>query len=135
MGDERNRQMKLKSVLAAAAAFVAIAASATEANLTTYGENRVRTRPVTPISANLVTPIGIPWGDEWDIAGLQTGIYNRVEDFSGLQIGIFNVTDYFCGLQVGVVNVTRRMQGIQLGLVNVISESDLSFMPLINWYF
>lgn len=127
--------MKLRSILAAAAAFVAVSASAAEANLTTYGENRVRTRPVTPISANLVTPIGIPWGDEWDVAGLQTGIYNRVEDFSGLQIGVFNVTDYFCGLQLGVVNVTRRMLGVQLGLVNIIQESDVSFLPLFNCYF
>ena len=127
--------MKIRSILAAAAAFVAVAASATEANLTTYGENRVRTRPVTPISANLVTPIGLPWGDYWDVAGLQTGIYNRVEDFSGLQIGVFNVTDYFCGVQFGVVNYTRRMLGVQLGLVNIIAESDLTFMPIVNWYF
>ncbi len=128
--------MKMKTLVAAAAvALASVAASAAEANLTTYGQNRVKDRPVTPFSANLVTPIGLPWGDYWDVCGLQTGIYNNVNDFTGLQTGLFNVTEYFCGVQVGLVNVTRKMHGVQIGLVNVITDSDVPFLPLINCYF
>ncbi len=127
--------MKMKFMLAAVAMSAAAVLQAAEARMATYGENRPKDRLVTPISLNLVTPIGLPWGDTWDVAGLQTGIYNRVEDFTGWQIGVFNVTDYFCGFQLGVVNYTRRMCGVQMGLVNVIAESDVKFLPLFNWSF
>ena len=127
--------MKLRSILAALAMTVAAVSQAAEARIATYGENRPKERPVTPVSLNLVTPIGLPWGDYWDVSGFQVGVYNRVEDFTGCQLGVFNVTDTFCGLQFGVINYTRRMYGVQIGVFNIITDSDLAFFPIVNWYF
>lgn len=89
----------------------------------------------TPLSLNIVTPVGLPWGFDWDVKGLQVGIWNWVPDFDGWQIGLVNTTDRFRGLQLGVVNVTRQMYGVQVGVVNVIETNDIPFLPIINCYF
>ena len=39
------------------------------------------------------------------------------------------------GLQIGVINTANKMQGLQIGVVNIISNSDLSFFPIINGWF
>ncbi len=128
--------MKLKTLLLAFALVSSLVATAAEANLTVVsGQNHTKSCCTSPLSINLVTPIGLPWGNCWDVCGLQTGLYNGVNDFTGLQIGVLNVTEYFCGLQLGVVNVTRKMQGVQLGLVNVIQDNDVPFLPILNFYF
>ena len=41
----------------------------------------------------------------------------------------------FTGVQLGIVNMTRRLYGMQFGLVNIVSDSDVPFLPLFNWYF
>ena len=92
-------------------------------------------RTYTPLSLNLVTPVGLPWGFDWNVKGLQIGVWNWVEDFDGWQIGVVNTTDVFRGWQLGVINVTRKMYGVQVGVVNVIQDNDVPFLPIINWYF
>ena len=129
--------MKTKSIIAALAVLAATAASAATARMNVVSEspNRETGKPYTPVSLNIVTPIGLPWGFNWDVKGFQVGIYNQVQDFSGLQIGFFNVTGYCEGLQIGGVNVTEKMYGVQIGFFNVINDNDVPFLPLINWYF
>ena len=89
----------------------------------------------TPLSINIITPVGLPWGFDWDVKGLQVGGWNWVEDFDGVQIGFINTTDCFRGLQIGGINVTRKMYGVQIGFLNVIEDNDVPFFPVLNWYF
>ena len=57
-------------------------------------------------------------------------------DGLGLNTGGVNYfSGDFKGLQIGVINTANKMQGIQIGVVNIISNSDLSFFPIINGYF
>ena len=92
-------------------------------------------RTYTPLSINIITPVGLPWGFNWDVKGLQVGGWNWIEDFDGVQIGFVNTTDHFRGLQIGGINVTRKMYGVQIGFLNVIQDNDVPFFPVINWYF
>jgi hypothetical protein len=116
------------------------------ASMTTYGEVatlRVEGKDVlatgmrswTPLSLNVITPVGLPWGSDWDVYGFQIGFYNSVENFGGLQLGLLNVTDDFSGLQLGLINVTRKIYGLQVGIVNVIEDNDVPFLPIVNCYF
>ena len=34
----------------------------------------------TPLSINIITPVGLPWGFDWDVKGLQIGGWNWIED-------------------------------------------------------
>jgi hypothetical protein len=73
---------------------------------------------------------------EKDFSGIQVGLVNVVsEQASALQIGLFNGADDMSGLQIGVVNHTRLMRGCQIGVVNVIENSDVSFLPVLNFLF
>ena len=89
----------------------------------------------TPLSINIITPVGLPWGFDWDVKGRQVGVWNWIEDFDGVQIGVVNTTDCFRGLQIGGINVTRKMYGVQIGFLNVIKDNDVPFFPILNWYF
>ena len=126
----------MKKIIMLASMVLALASFGAEAKLRVEGENPPSDimRSWTPLSLNLITPVGLPPG-YWDVKGLQTGIYNWVEDFDGWQIGIINATDKFRGLQLGVINVTRKMYGMQIGVVNVIEDNDIPFLPIINCYF
>lgn len=116
---------------------VAGGAFAAEAALKTEGKNPPTQcmKEYTPLSINLVTPVGLPWGFDWNVKGLQVGVWNWVEDFDGVQIGVVNTTDCFRGLQIGGINVTRKMYGVQVGFLNVIEDNDIPFFPVLNWYF
>lgn len=120
------------------AVFAAIATAA-EANITVVKSAPLRAAEQsegwTPLSLNLVTPVGLPWGFGWDVRGLQIGLWNDVPNFDGLQIGIANKTENFRGLQLGVINYTYKMYGMQLGLINVIEDNDVPFLPILNCYF
>jgi hypothetical protein len=83
----------------------------------------------------VITPVGLPWGFDWDVKGLQAGGWNWVENCDGVQIGFINTADCVRGLQIGGINITRRMYGVQIGFVNVIEDNDIPFIPIINWYF
>jgi len=72
---------------------------------------------------------------EKDFTGLQVGLVNVAKQVNALQIGLFNGADDMSGLQIGVVNKTRLMQGCQIGVVNVIENSDIPFLPVINFLF
>jgi hypothetical protein len=72
---------------------------------------------------------------EKDFTGLQVGLVNVADRVSALQIGLFNGADDMSGLQIGVVNKTRLMRGFQIGVVNVIENSDVPFLPVINFFF
>ncbi len=89
----------------------------------------------TPVSLNIVTPVGLPWGFNWDVNGFQIGLWNDVPNFDGWQVGLVNVTENFRGWQLGLVNYTHKMYGVQVGVVNVIKDNDVPFVPIINWYF
>lgn len=112
---------------------------AVEANMTVVKSEPLRpaerSARWTPVSLNIVTPVGLPWGFDWDVNGLQIGLWNDVPNFDGWQIGLVNVTENFRGWQLGVVNCTHKMYGVQVGVVNVIQDNDVPFMPIINWYF
>lgn len=127
----------MKKLVLIALIALSTSAFAAEATLRVEGKNPPTECmcTYTPFSLNLITPIGIPPGFDWNVNGLQIGIGNWVEDFNGWQIGVFNGTDCFHGLQLGVVNVTRKMYGVQIGVVNVIKDNDVPFLPIINWYF
>lgn len=126
-----------KLIMVAAVLALSVAAFGAEATLHVEGKNPPSEclRSYTPLSLNIITPVGLPWGSDWNVKGLQLGLYNWVEDFDGWQIGLVNTTDIFCGLQLGVINVTRKMYGVQVGFVNVIQDNDVPFLPIINWYF
>ena len=70
-----------------------------------------------------------------DFKGLQTGIANWIDSGDALQIGVFNGSNDMQGLQIGVINVADKMQGLQIGVVNIISNSDVSFFPIVNGWF
>jgi len=74
----------------------------------------------TPFALTLCGPVGLPWGD-WNVKGLQIGVFNSVNELSGLQIGVVNIAD--------------RAYGMQIGVVNVITTDDVSFLPIVNWSF
>ena len=88
----------------------------------------------TPIKLTLAGPAALPWGN-WDVYGLEIGVWNSTAVMKGLQIGVVNATDGFCGLQIGAVNVTRIGSGFQIGVVNVVRGSDCPFLPVVNWAF
>ena len=116
---------------------VCTALLAAEAVLKAEGENPPRQCLVsyTPLSVNIVSPVGLPWGFDWDVKGLQVGGWNWVEDCDGVQIGFVNTADHVRGLQVGGINVTRKIYGVQIGFINVIEDNDYPFFPVLNWYF
>ena len=124
-----------KLVFAALTAVLATAAFAKEATLTT-----VRSEPSgcmsdwTPFRISLAGPVALPWGD-WNVKGLDVGVWNDSAEMDGLEIGVVNTTYRMRGLQIGVVNVTRNAYGMQIGVVNVIRANDVPFFPVINWYF
>ncbi len=70
-----------------------------------------------------------------DFKGLQIGLVNWIDSGDIFQVGVYNGGYNVQGLQIGVINTADKMQGLQIGLVNVISNSDLSFFPIINGYF
>jgi hypothetical protein len=73
---------------------------------------------------------------ERDFSGLQIGTVNVVgRQANALQIGFYNGAEDMSGLQIGVVNRTRLMRGCQIGVVNVIENSDIPFLPVINFLF
>ena len=70
-----------------------------------------------------------------DFKGLQIGAANWIDSGDMFQFGVYNGGYDVQGLQVGVINTANKMQGIQIGLVNIISNSDISFFPVINAFF
>lgn len=128
--------MKIKNLALTAAICCALTAVGKQADIHyVEGVNRPQTKMTTPISINIATPIGLPWGHDWNVYGVQLGGFNETEEVRGLQIGFINVTDYFTGVQIGGINVTKRMYGLQIGFVNVINECDVPFLPVLNWNF
>lgn len=126
----------MKNLLLAIAVVASAAVFGAEANLRVEGKNPPSElmRSYTPLSINIITPVGLPPGF-WNVKGLQIGVINWVEDFDGWQIGVVNTTDVFRGWQLGVINVTRKMYGLQMGVINVIQDNDVPFIPVLNWYF
>jgi len=72
-----------------------------------------------------------------DFAGVQVGIYNGTYSCSmkGVQFGLHNYATDIRGLQIGLLNRAVAMTGIQIGIVNIITESPLSFLPIVNAHF
>lgn len=70
-----------------------------------------------------------------DFKGLQFGVANWINSGDVFQVGVYNGAYDVQGLQIGVINTANKMQGMQIGVVNIISNSDLSFFPVINAYF
>ena len=70
-----------------------------------------------------------------DFKGLQIGLANWINYGDMFQIGLYNGGYDVQGLQIGVINTANKLQGLQIGVVNVISNSDVSFFPIINGYF
>ena len=70
-----------------------------------------------------------------DFKGLQIGVANWIDSGDMFQIGVYNGGYDVQGFQIGVINTADKLQGLQIGLVNIISNSDVSFFPIINGYF
>ncbi len=70
-----------------------------------------------------------------DFKGWQIGLANWIDSGDMFQIGLYNGGYDVQGLQIGVINTANKLQGLQIGVVNVISNSDVSFFPIINGYF
>ena len=70
-----------------------------------------------------------------DFKGLQIGLAHWIDSGDMVQIGLYNGGYDVQGLQIGVINTANKMQGLQIGLVNIITNSDLSFFPIVNVYF
>lgn len=122
-------------LLTTALAFAASVSCAAEAKLTT-----VRSEPSgcmgdwTPFRISLTGSAALPWGD-WNVKGLDIGLWNDAAEMDGLEIGVVNTTYLMRGLQIGLVNVTRNAYGVQVGVVNVVRSSDIPFVPVIRWCF
>lgn len=125
----------MRKLICAAVVAGSMFAVAKEANLTV-----VRSEPSgcmsdwTPFRLSLAGPVALPWGD-WNVKGLDIGLWNDAAEMDGLEIGIVNTTYRMRGLQIGVVNVTRNAYGVQVGVVNVVRSSDIPFIPVIHWCF
>jgi len=114
--------MKFKSFVLSLAMLAAACASAKEAKLVNErieGGQGCMTE-WTPFALTLCGPVGLPWGD-WNVKGLQIGVFNSINELSGLQIGVVNITD--------------RAYGMQIGVINVITTDDVPFLPILNWSF
>jgi hypothetical protein len=72
---------------------------------------------------------------EESFTGFQAGGVNIGGRVSALQVGVYNKADDMSGLQIGLINHTRMMRGVQIGLINVIENNDLSFLPIVNFFF
>ena len=70
-----------------------------------------------------------------DFKGLQLGIANWAESGDLWQLGFYNGVNDGQGVQIGVINTAGMYQGFQVGLVNIIGQSDLPFLPILNWHF
>ena len=70
-----------------------------------------------------------------DFKGFQFGVANWIDSGDAFQVGVYNGAYDVQGLQIGVINTANKMQGLQIGAVNIISNSDLSFFPIINGWF
>ena len=70
-----------------------------------------------------------------DFKGLQIGLANWIASGDMFQVGLYNGGYDIQGLQIGVINTADKLQGLQIGLVNIISNSDVSFFPIINGFF
>ena len=126
----------MKKLMCAVVALVACVSLAEQATLRTVhpGAASGCLSTYTPVKLTLTGPVALPWGN-WDVYGLEIGIWNATDVMKGLEIGVVNVTDEFCGLQIGAVNVSRIGNGFQIGVVNVVSGMDYPFFPVINWAF
>lgn len=79
--------------------------------------------------------IGVVNYVEKEFLGFQIGVVNIAQRVAAFQLGVFNSSDSGNGLQIGLINHTRIAVGCQVGLINVIENSDIPFLPVINWYF
>lgn len=114
---------------------LSLGAFATEANLTVVRNPPTTVmRDWTPLSLTLISPVALPPGN-WDIQGLQLGVFCWAENVNGVQAGVINTADVVKGLQIGGINVTHKMYGVQIGLINVIQDNDIPFLPILNCYF
>jgi hypothetical protein len=69
-------------------------------------------------------------------SGVQTGIYNEIDNGVGLQMGWGNKARDMRGLQLGLVNYTETMHGLQIGLLNIIRQKEtLPVFIFVNWSF
>lgn len=83
----------------------------------------------TALAAGLVNYV------EKDFSGLQVGAANLADGAYAMQIGFYNGADDIVGMQIGVINHARLMRGLQIGVINVIESNDISFFPIINFFF
>jgi hypothetical protein len=79
--------------------------------------------------------VGLVNYTEGKVVGAQIGGVNIGERVKALQVGLYNEADDMSGIQLGLINHTRLMRGVQIGLLNVIENSDLAFLPIVNFFF
>jgi hypothetical protein len=95
-----------------------------QANVVNYAESNA--------TGVRISPINLSQNSE----GIELGLINHASvGTQNLSLGLINVTKEAQGLQIGVINYTEQMYGIQIGVINIISQSKVSFLPIINAYF
>lgn len=72
--------------------------------------------PKYPLVENFRT--NVPYGESYEIKGVNVGVINKNQKISGIQIGLANGNREIKGIHVGMANMNGEVRGIQIGVVN-----------------
>ena len=75
--------------------------------------------------------VGIPWGKNESVTGIDIGFYGKSTNMSGIQVNLIAniVTDRANAIQVACYNRAGSLSGGQLGLMNVTGHGALGWDP------
>ena len=73
--------------------------------------------------------VGIPWGDNDSVTGIDIGFYGKSKNMAGIQVNLIAniVTDRADAIQVACYNHAGSLSGGQLGLMNVTGYGALGW--------
>ena len=92
--------------------------------------------------------IGIPYGRNDQVTGIDIGLYGYSDyawaiqinllasvvrdEMGGLQLGCFNKAGHLTGMQAGLWNTAATAEGFQIGLLNLADQMDGFQIGLVN---
>ncbi len=73
--------------------------------------------------------LGIPWGENDSVTGIDVGFYGKSTNMSGIQVNLLAniVTDRADAIQVACYNYAGSLSGIQVGLMNETGYGSLGW--------
>ena len=79
--------------------------------------------------------VGIPWGDNDSVTGIDIGFWGQSKRMSGIQVNIVAniVTDRANAVQVALYNHAGSLSGAQFGLMNTIGYGSLGWDPRLKF--